>query len=44
MASVIFGATTLDQLEIAIGSADIALNDEVMARIDETHKAHPMPF
>ena len=44
MASVIFGATTLDQLEIAIGSADIALSGEVMARIDETHKAHPMPF
>jgi aryl-alcohol dehydrogenase-like predicted oxidoreductase len=44
MASVIFGATSLRHLETALGAADLALNHEVMARIDETHKAHPMPF
>ena len=44
MASVIFGATTVDQLETALGAADLALGEDVMARIDETHKAHPMPF
>ncbi|MGC6453125.1 MAG: aldo/keto reductase [Candidatus Puniceispirillaceae bacterium] len=44
MASVIFGATTMDQLETALGAADLALGEDVMARIDETHKAHPMPF
>lgn len=44
MGSVIFGATSLVQLEAALASADLTLSDEIMARIDETHKAHPMPF
>ena len=44
MASVIFGATSLPQLESALKSAELTLSDEVMTRIDETHKAHPMPF
>lgn len=44
MASVIFGATTLDQLEVALGAADLMLSDEVMAEIDKAHRAHPMPF
>ena len=44
MGSVIFGATTLDQLATAIGSAELELSDEIMARIDAAHKDHPMPY
>lgn len=44
MTSVIFGATTMDQLEIAIGAADITLSDAVLADIDAAHRAHPMPY
>jgi len=44
MTSVIFGATTLTQLEVAIGSADIALTDEVRADILEVYKQYPRPF
>ena len=44
MGSVIFGATTLDQLAIAIGSAELELPDDIMARIDAAHKDHPMPY
>lgn len=44
MCSVIFGATTMDQLEIAIGAADLRLSDEVMADLDAVHRAHPMPY
>ena len=44
MCSVIFGATTLEQLEIAIGAADMTLSDEVMTDLDAAHRAHPMPY
>jgi len=44
MASVIFGATSLPQLENSLKAIDLHLSDETMARIDETHKSHPMPF
>ena len=44
MGSVIFGATTLDQLATAIGSAELELSDDVMARIDAAHQDHPMPY
>ena len=44
MASVIFGATTMAQLELAIGAAEVTLSDEVMAEIDTAHRAHPMPY
>jgi aryl-alcohol dehydrogenase-like predicted oxidoreductase len=44
MASVIFGATTMDQLEIALGAVDVTLSDEVLADIDKAHRAHPMPY
>ncbi|PCH92655.1 MAG: aldo/keto reductase [Rhodobacteraceae bacterium] len=43
-ASVIFGATQLDQVENALKSADITLSDEVLADISEAHKNHPMPY
>ena len=44
MGSVIFGATTLAQLEHALGAADVAVSDELKREIDELHRAHPMPF
>jgi len=44
MASVIFGATSLPQLENSLKAITLNLSDEVMARIDDAHKAHPMPF
>lgn len=44
MCSAIFGATTMDQLERALGSVDVVLTDEVLSEIDAAHRAHPMPF
>ncbi|WP_299204817.1 aldo/keto reductase [uncultured Tateyamaria sp.] len=44
MCSVIFGATTMEQLEVAIGAADLQLSDEVLADLDTAHRAHPMPY
>lgn len=44
MTSAIFGATTLGQLEIALGAADVTLSDEVLDEINAAHKAHPMPY
>jgi len=44
MCSVIFGATNMAQLEVAIGAADLTLSDEVMAEITAAHRAHPMPY
>lgn len=44
MTSVIFGATTQDQLERALGAIGLELPDEVLAEIDAAHKAHPMPY
>ena len=40
----IFGATTLEQLEIALGAAEVTLSDEVLDEIDAAHRAHPMPY
>lgn len=44
MGSAIFGATTLAQLEHALGAADMVLSDEVLEDIDAAHKSHPMPY
>ncbi|WP_299932169.1 aldo/keto reductase [uncultured Pelagimonas sp.] len=44
VASSIFGATTLAQLEHALGAADVTLTPEVLAVLDATHKQHPMPY
>ena len=44
MMSAIFGATTLAQLEHALGAVDVTLDDEVLAEIDAAHRAHPMPY
>ena len=44
MASVIFGATTNEQLENSLKSADLKLSEEAMADIQAVHRAHPMPI
>jgi aryl-alcohol dehydrogenase-like predicted oxidoreductase len=40
----IFGASTLDQLRINLGAADVTLSSEVLAEIDAAHRAHPQPY
>ncbi|MEP1961985.1 aldo/keto reductase [Tateyamaria sp.] len=44
MTSVIFGATTMAQLDLAIGAADLTLNDAVLDDITTAHRDHPMPY
>ncbi len=44
MASVIFGATSVAQLDVAIGASELTLSQDVMSDIDAAHRAHPMPF
>ena len=44
MASAIFGATTMDQLERALGSVEVTLSKEVLEAINVAHQAHPMPY
>ena len=44
MASVIIGATDLDQLEAVLGAANVVLSDEVMAGISQIHRDHPSPY
>ena len=44
MTSAIFGATTMEQLELAIGAAEVTLSDEVMREISVAHRAFPMPY
>jgi len=44
MGSVIFGATSVAQLDVALGAVDVSLTDEVLKEIDTAHRAHPMPF
>jgi aryl-alcohol dehydrogenase-like predicted oxidoreductase len=44
MCSAIFGSTTMSQLDLALGAADLELGAEVLDDIDEAHRAHPMPF
>ena len=40
----IFGATSPEQLKLALGSADLTLSPEVLRAISRTHRAHPMPY
>ena len=44
MTSAIFGATTLEQLDHALGSVEVTLSDAVLAEITTAHRAHPMPY
>jgi aryl-alcohol dehydrogenase-like predicted oxidoreductase len=42
MASVIIGATSMEQLKIDIGAADVTLSDDVMQGIAAIHRQYPM--
>lgn len=44
MASVIIGATSMDQLKTNIGSAGVTLSDEVLRGIAKIHRQYPMPI
>ncbi|WP_294608520.1 aldo/keto reductase [uncultured Roseovarius sp.] len=44
MCSAIFGATTPEQLDLALGAGFITLSDEVLDEIATVHKEHPMPY
>lgn len=44
MGSVIFGATSEEQLALALGAAEVTLSDAVREDIAAAHKAHPMPY
>ncbi len=40
----IIGATNLVQLAVNIGAAGVTLSPEVLAEIDQAHRAHPQPY
>ncbi|QDY69497.1 aldo/keto reductase [Qingshengfaniella alkalisoli] len=44
MTSTIFGATDLDQLKVALGSAELTLSKEVLDDIAAVHRRYPMPY
>ncbi len=44
MTSIIFGATTMEQLSIALGAANITLSQDVLDAITAIYKAHPAPL
>ncbi|MEP5732319.1 MAG: aldo/keto reductase [Sulfitobacter sp.] len=44
MGSVIFGATSVEHLDLALGAAEVTLNDTVLTDLNEVHRAHPMPY
>lgn len=44
MGSVIFGSTTMAQLEVCLGALELELSEEVLQDISTAHRAHPMPY
>jgi aryl-alcohol dehydrogenase-like predicted oxidoreductase len=44
MTSVIFGATSVAQLEHLLPAADLTLSQEVLNEINAAHRLHPMPY
>ncbi len=44
MGSIIFGATTLEQLETCLGAIDLELDQAVLDEIAEAHRQHAMPY
>ncbi len=44
MGSTIFGATTVEQLQSLLDAADTELSGDVLADLDQAHRAHPMPY
>lgn len=44
MTSAIIGATTMEQLEINLGAANVALTDKVLDDLHAVYQQYPMPF
>ena len=44
MASVIIGATTMEQLKSDIAAAELVLSEDIMKGIAEIHRQYPMPI
>ncbi|ATN33771.1 aldo/keto reductase [Rhizobium sp. ACO-34A] len=44
MASVIIGATSMEQLKTDIGAADLTLSDEILKEIGKVHRQYPAPI
>lgn len=44
MAAPIIGATSMEQLKINIGAADVTLSDEILKEIAKIHRQYPMPI
>jgi aryl-alcohol dehydrogenase-like predicted oxidoreductase len=44
VSSSILGATTVEQLERALGAAEVTLSDDLLADLDAAWKAHPFPY
>ena len=44
MASVIIGATTMDQLKVNLAAVDLRLGDELKEAIQAIYRAHPLPM
>jgi len=44
MGSVIFGATTMAQLETCLGALELELDAEVVDALNAIHRDHPMPY
>lgn len=42
MTSAIIGATSMEQLKIDIGAADITLSNEILAQIAKVHRQYPL--
>lgn len=44
MGSIIFGSTTMEQLETCLGAIDLELDQSVLDEIAAVHRQHPMPY
>jgi aryl-alcohol dehydrogenase-like predicted oxidoreductase len=40
----ILGATSLEQLDVALSAADLTLDEDLLEEIAATYRAHPMPY
>jgi len=44
MTSVIIGATSIEQLKVDIGAADVSLSTEILGEIEAIHRRYPRPL
>lgn len=42
--SPIFGATTVEQLQVILDGKDVVLSSEILDELDTLHRANPMPY